>query len=62
MSTLTNSRNKKRTIGSKTLESKLKTSDPVFVDFVQQCLNWLPEDRLRPDMALRHEFIRKKIV
>lgn len=35
----------------------LRTDDHVFVDFIAKCLVWDPERRMKPQAALRHEFI-----
>jgi dual specificity tyrosine-phosphorylation-regulated kinase 2/3/4 len=52
-----NSKGKKRKISSKSLASVLKHPDPLLVDFITQCLDWDPDNRLSPSAALRHEFI-----
>lgn len=54
---ITNSRGKKRIPGAKSVEQVLKCTDPIFIDFIQRCLEWDPAKRLTPDDALRHEWI-----
>jgi dual specificity tyrosine-phosphorylation-regulated kinase 2/3/4 len=54
---VTNSRGKRRIPGTKLLKNVLKCDDPVFLDFIERCLEWDPEKRLTPDEALRHEWI-----
>jgi len=49
---------RKRRIGGKTLEQKLHTEDPQFVDFLKQCLEWDPAVRWTPDQALRHPWLK----
>ncbi|WAQ86243.1 hypothetical protein PtA15_6A875 [Puccinia triticina] len=52
-----NSKGRRRRVGSKTLQSVLKTEDELFVDFIGKCLAWDPERRLKPDPAMRHPWI-----
>ena len=42
---------------SKRLSHILKSDDPVFLDFIERCLEWDPEKRMTPDEALKHEWI-----
>jgi dual specificity tyrosine-phosphorylation-regulated kinase 2/3/4 len=59
-----NSRNKIHSVNqtpklsSKFLEHKLKCDDSHFVDFIDKCLEWSVEDRMRPREALQHEWIK----
>ncbi|CDI97248.1 dual specificity [Echinococcus multilocularis] len=47
--------------GSKSLKSALKgLEDAAFLDFLSQCLRWMPEDRLTPREAFRHEWLRRR--
>ena len=55
--TVINSRGKRRKPCSKDLPSMLKTNDPVFLDFIEQCLTWDSNERMKPEEALRHEWI-----
>jgi serine/threonine protein kinase len=52
-----NSKGRRRRVGSKTLQTVLKTDDELFVDFIAKCLAWDPERRLKPDPAMRHPWI-----
>lgn len=52
-----NSRGKKRLPGTRSLQQVLKCEDPVFLDFIEQCLEWDPVKRLTPDNALKHAWI-----
>ncbi|KAI8988050.1 kinase-like domain-containing protein [Mycotypha africana] len=52
-----NSRGKKRKAGSKSLPQVLRCNDPLFLDFIQQCLVWDPLKRLTPDKAFQHAWI-----
>lgn len=51
------SKGKRRRPSSKTLQQALKCEDEAFLDFITRCLRWDPERRLKPDEAIRHEFI-----
>ncbi|PFH57621.1 hypothetical protein XA68_14784 [Ophiocordyceps unilateralis] len=51
------SKGRRRRPSSKTLQQVLKCDDEVFVDFLSRCLRWDPERRLKPEDAVRHEFI-----
>jgi dual specificity tyrosine-phosphorylation-regulated kinase 2/3/4 len=44
-----NSKGKVRKPSSKTLEKMMNSEDPLFVDFVDKCLEWKPDKRLTPD-------------
>jgi dual specificity tyrosine-phosphorylation-regulated kinase 2/3/4 len=56
---LKNSRGKLRKPGGKPLPLLLGDEDPDYLDFVDKCLEWDPEGRMTPDMALRHIWILK---
>ncbi|ORZ04736.1 kinase-like domain-containing protein [Absidia repens] len=52
-----NSRGKTRLVGAKTLASVLRCNEhhePLFLDFIQSCLQWDPDQRLSPYDALQH--------
>lgn len=51
------SKGRRRRPSSKTLQQVLKCDDEPFVDFLTRCLRWDPDRRLKPDDAIRHEFI-----
>ena len=47
--------------GSKSLRSALKgREDPMFLDFLTQCLQWMPDDRITPREAFRHEWLKRR--
>ena len=47
---------------SKDLSRALKgCEDPLFIDFLRQCLIWEPALRLTPGQALRHSWLRRKL-
>ncbi|KAF6023096.1 DYRK2 [Bugula neritina] len=49
--------------GSKNLTAALKgCDDPLFLDFLKRCLDWDPSARLTPSQALRHAWLRRKMV
>lgn len=54
------SKGRRRRPSSKTLSGVLKCEDEVFLDFLARCLRWDPDRRLKPDEAVRHEFITGK--
>lgn len=51
------SKGRRRRPSSKTLQQVLKCDDEAFIDFLTRCLRWDPERRLKPEEAIRHEFI-----
>ncbi|XP_021343446.1 dual specificity tyrosine-phosphorylation-regulated kinase 4-like isoform X3 [Mizuhopecten yessoensis] len=59
---ITNSKGKKRRVGSKDLQQAVKTSDANFLDFIRRCLEWDPSIRLTPEEALQHEWITEGLV
>lgn len=47
--------------GSKSWQQTLKNCDDAhFLDFVQRCLRWQPEERMTPREALKHDWMRKR--
>ncbi|KAK3087855.1 hypothetical protein FSP39_011544, partial [Pinctada imbricata] len=59
---ITNSKGKKRRVGSKDLQQAVKTSDANFLDFIRRCLEWDPNIRMTPEEALQHEWIKEGLV
>ncbi|KAK4230220.1 hypothetical protein QBC38DRAFT_48745 [Podospora fimiseda] len=51
------SKGRRRRPSSKTLQQVLKCDDEAFLDFIARCLRWDPDRRLKPEEAIRHEFI-----
>ena len=51
------SKGRRRRPSSKTLQQVIKCDDEAFLDFLGRCLRWDPDRRLKPEEALRHEFI-----
>ncbi|KAM0264467.1 hypothetical protein ACHAQJ_000658 [Trichoderma viride] len=51
------SKGRRRRPSSKTLQQVLKCDDEAFLDFVARCLRWDPDRRLKPEDAIRHEYI-----
>ncbi|PNY25118.1 Dual specificity protein kinase pom1 [Tolypocladium capitatum] len=51
------SKGRRRRPSSKTLQQVLKCDDEAFIDFLARCLRWDPDRRLKPEEAIRHEFI-----
>lgn len=54
---LTNSRGRKRIPGTETIENLVKTVDLKFINLLNQCLTWDPDERITPNEALNHEWI-----
>lgn len=51
------SKGRRRRPSSKTLQQVLKCDDEPFLDFLTRCLRWDPDRRIKPEEAIRHEFI-----
>ncbi|KAK4104308.1 hypothetical protein N658DRAFT_522047 [Parathielavia hyrcaniae] len=51
------SKGRRRRPSSKTLQQVLKCDDDAFLDFIARCLRWDPDRRMKPEEAIRHEFI-----
>uniref|UniRef100_A0AAQ4QWE0 dual-specificity kinase n=1 Tax=Gasterosteus aculeatus aculeatus TaxID=481459 RepID=A0AAQ4QWE0_GASAC len=50
------------TPGSKDWSVALKgADDPLFLDFLKQCLEWDPALRMTPSQALRHPWLRRRL-
>ncbi|KAK2859199.1 hypothetical protein Q5P01_003819 [Channa striata] len=48
--------------GSKDWSAALKgCDDPLFLDFLKQCLEWDPALRMTPSLALRHPWLRRRL-
>lgn len=56
---IVNSRGKKRRPGSKDIALTLRCSDPSFVSLIEGCLRWDASQRITPEEAMQHSFIRK---
>ena len=57
-----NSKGKIRTPNTKSLKKLLKTEDPHFIDFIDQCLEWKVDKRLSPEHAFQHPWIKQGII
>jgi dual specificity tyrosine-phosphorylation-regulated kinase 2/3/4 len=51
------SKGRRRRPSSKTLQQALRCDDEAFLDFLTRCLRWDPDRRMKPEEAIRHEFI-----
>lgn len=50
------------TPGSRSLVTALNgCEDAAFLDFLRRCLQWLPEERMTPREAFRHEWLRRRL-
>ena len=48
--------------GTKSLQTALKgCNDPLFLDFIKRCLEWDPAQRITPNMALKHSWLRRRL-
>ncbi|KAL5267120.1 hypothetical protein ACHWQZ_G004229 [Mnemiopsis leidyi] len=47
--------------GTRDLTAALKCNDPLFLDFINRCLEWDPSQRLTPSAALRHSWLRRRL-
>lgn len=56
-----NSKGKMRKPSSRPLAKLMNCEDPLFVDFIDQCVTWKPDARLTPDNAFQHEWIKAGI-
>ncbi|CAG9312801.1 DYRK4_3 [Blepharisma stoltei] len=56
-----NSRGKKRNPGSKSIPELLAGAEPHFINFVERCLTWYPNNRLTVDEAVSHPFFKEPI-
>lgn len=54
---MVSSKGRRRRPSSKTLQQVLKCDDEAFLDFIARCLRWDPDRRMKPEDAIRHEFI-----
>ncbi|RCI06177.1 hypothetical protein CU098_013606 [Rhizopus stolonifer] len=54
-----NSKGKKRYPNTKPLFRAIKSRDVAFINFIQRCLSWDPNQRITPKEALEHEWICK---
>ena len=52
-----NSRGRKRIPNTRDLKHVLRTNNAQFIDFIEKCLEWRPEDRMTPEQGLKHEWI-----
>ncbi|KAI6712638.1 hypothetical protein JHW43_004866 [Diplocarpon mali] len=51
------SKGRRRRPSSKSLDQVLKCNDEAFLDFLMRCLRWDPDTRMKPEEAIRHEFL-----
>ncbi|KAF6778264.1 hypothetical protein AHF37_02335 [Paragonimus kellicotti] len=50
------------TPGSRSLVAALGgCEDSAFIDFLRRCLQWLPDERMTPREAFRHEWLRRRL-
>ncbi|XP_011494309.1 PREDICTED: dual specificity tyrosine-phosphorylation-regulated kinase 2-like [Ceratosolen solmsi marchali] len=48
--------------GSKDIKRALKgCDDPLFIDFIERCLEWDPELRMTPTRALKHSWLKRRL-
>lgn len=56
-----NSKGRVRKPNTKSLERLMKCEDPLFVDFIDKCLEWKPDKRLTPESAFQHSWVKAGI-
>ncbi|CAL8079128.1 unnamed protein product [Calicophoron daubneyi] len=50
------------TPGSRSLVTALNgCEDTAFLDFLRRCLQWMPDERMTPREAFRHEWLRRRL-
>ncbi|XP_034943160.1 LOW QUALITY PROTEIN: cyclin-dependent kinase 13-like [Chelonus insularis] len=54
---IVNSKGRKRRPGHRNVAMALRSTDPLFIDFVTRCLEWDPKDRMTPDEAMQHKWL-----
>ncbi|KAJ3119955.1 Dual specificity tyrosine-phosphorylation-regulated kinase [Physocladia obscura] len=52
-----NNKGKKRRPATKSLSQILRTTDVLFLDFIERCLHWDHKLRMKPEEAIKHEWI-----
>lgn len=57
-----NSKGRIRVPNCKKLSKMMKSEDDLFVDFIDQCLEWKVEKRLTPEQAFQHPWIKAGII
>lgn len=57
-----NSKGRVRLPNAKSLVKMMKSEDDLFVDFVDQCLEWKPDKRMTPEQAFQHPWIKAGII
>ncbi|KAI8068690.1 kinase-like domain-containing protein [Gongronella butleri] len=56
-----NSKGKKRKPGTRSLAHILSGADAKFIEFIDACLQWDPDARLKPDEAFKHGWISRQL-
>ena len=56
-----NSKGKIRKPNTKELPKLMNCEDPLFIDFVDKCLEWKPDKRMSPESAFQHPWIKAGI-
>ena len=57
-----NTKGKVRYPNSKNLKALVNCNDDLFVDFLDQCLEWKVDKRLTPEQAFQHPWIKQGIL
>ena len=57
-----NSKGKLRYPNTKSLQKLMKSDDDSFVDFIDQCLEWKVDKRMKPEEAFQHPWIKAGII
>ena len=57
-----NSKGRARQPNEKPLKALMNCDDELFVDFIDKCLEWKPDKRLKPIEAFNHAWIKNGIL
>ena len=55
------SRGRSRLPATKELSVAVKSQDKLFLDFIAKCLNWIPSERMTPEEALEHDWVKEML-
>lgn len=47
--------------GSRKLKNALNCDDAYFLQFISECLEWMPEKRLTPEQAFKHSWFKRRL-
>jgi dual specificity tyrosine-phosphorylation-regulated kinase 2/3/4 len=56
-----NSKGKYHMAGTSSIAGAIRAPDPLFVDLIQGCLRWSPDERFTADDILQHEWVNRQL-